>query len=773
MIRISTFVGILLAMGAAQVSVLQLEAQSLLGRVLDPARAPIMDAEVSLERGGAKTFAASTDSLGEFRATLEPGTYRLHLAASGFLALEQDVAIPESGTALREFVLAVEPVSFSISITESAGYQPTPVSSAFKTLTLLRDTPQSVTIVPRELMRDQMMLSIGDVVKYVPGIQQHQGENNRDQVIIRGNSTSADFYVNGMRDDTQYYRDLYNLERVEAVKGPNAMIFGRGGGGGLINRVTKEPQFVPMREISLQGGSFGNKRATADFNQPLSAKVGFRMNGMYEHSNSFRNNVGLERYGFTPTVNFLLTNSTKLTLGFEHLWDSRTGDRGISSFNGLPLNVPIRTFFGDPNVAYARARVNIGSVALEHQAGGLLIVNRTSLAHYDRGYINYVPGVVNPTQTALAISSYSNATQRSNFFNQTNLTYTSWTGRVRHNVLGGTEIGLQRTDNLRNTGYFNNTSLSVTTPLSIPTISTPVTFRQSATDANNHIQTRVGAAFLQDQVELSRYVQLVGGVRVDQFDLRFHNNRNNENLRRIDNLISPRAGIVIKPKAEVSLYSSYTVSYLPSSGDQFASLTNITQQVKPEKFTNYEAGVKWDVTNMLALTFAAYRLDRTNTRATDPNDPTRIIQTGSTRTNGIEFGLNGNLTRRWMLAGGYAYQDAYIARATTAAVAGAQVGQVPRQTFSLWNNYTLTKRISGGLGLINRSDMWAAVDNTVKLPGYTRVDAAIYYTLSERVRLQVNAENLANLTYYSNADSNTNISPGYPRSVRAAVNWRF
>ncbi len=661
-----------------------------------------------------------------------------------------------------------EPPRFSISVTESGGYQPPVTSSALKTDTPLRDTPQSVTVISRELMRDQLMLSIGDVVRYVPGIQQHQGENNRDQVIIRGNSTSADFYVNGMRDDVQYYRDLYNLERVEAVKGPNAMIFGRGGGGGLINRVTKQPQSIPLREISLQGGSFGNKRVAGDFNQPLSAKVGFRMNSMYENSNSFRNNVGLERYGFAPTMNLLAGKSTKLTVSYEHLHDARTADRGVPS-----LQVPIRTFFGNPNDSYTRARVNIGTVALEHQMGGVLLVNRTSLAHYDRGYQNYVPGVVNVTQALVPISSYNNATQRLNFFNQTNLTYTAWTGRIRHNLLGGTEIGTQRTDNLRNTGYFNNTATSINAPLANPSITTPITFRQSVTDADNHIQTRLGAAFVQDQVELNRFVQIVGGVRVDQFDLRYRNNRNNDNLRRIDNLISPRAGIVIKPKAEVSLYGSYTVSYLPSSGDQFASLTSVTQQVKPEKFTNYEAGVKWDMTNMFALTVAAYRLDRTNTRSTDPNDPTRIVQAGSTRTNGVEFGVNGNVTRRWMIAGGYAYQDAYISNATTAALTGAQVAQVPRHTFSLWNNYAVTKRLSAGLGLLNRADMWAAVDNTVKLPGYTRVDAALFYTFSERIRLQVNVENLANLTYYSNADSNTNISPGYPRSVRAAVNWRF
>ena len=164
--------------------------------------------------------------------------------------------------------------------------------------------------------------------------------------------------------------------------------------------------------------------------------------------------------------------------------------------------------------------------------------------------------------------------------------------------------------------------------------------------------------------------KLVGGLRFDYFDLKYHNNRNGADLRRIDDLLSPRAGIVFKPAAPVSIYGSYSVSYLPSSGDQFSSLTVITQQVKPEKFNNYEVGAKWDIARYLSLTTAAYRLDRVNTRSTDPNDPSRIVQTGSQRTNGFEFGLSGSISHRWKVAGGYAYQNAFVTAATIAALAG-------------------------------------------------------------------------------------------------------
>jgi catecholate siderophore receptor len=173
------------------------------------------------------------------------------------------------------------------------------------------------------------------------------------------------------------------------------------------------------------------------------------------------------------------------------------------------------------------------------------------------------------------------------------------------------------------------------------------------------------------------------------------------------------------------------------------------------------------------LTSALYRLNRTNTRSIDPNNPAAIIQTGSQRTNGFEIGVNGNVTRAWSVAGGYSYQDAFISRATAAAALGKQVGQVPHNTFSLWNKYQVIRRLDLGLGIISRSDMFVAVDNTVVVPGYTRADAAAFYSFSERWRLQANIENLFNRKYFTNADSNTNISPGSSRALRVGLTARF
>jgi catecholate siderophore receptor len=751
-----------------------IDRSSIHGKVMDPNRAAIAGARINAQ-GSHANFPAVSDANGDFSLALPPGEYTFTVIAEGFAASSRIVKIKPKTSESLEVVLQVAGATATVTImgADTLGYRVQELSSATKTSTPLRDVPQSITVVTNEQIRDQSMESIADVVNYVPGITSHQGENNRDQLVIRGNSTSADFFLNGVRDDVQYYRDLYNVDRMEALKGPNAMIFGRGGGGGVINRVTKEADLARLREITFQGGSFSNKRVTADFDQPLSHRTAVRVNALYENSDSFRKFVSLERYGINPTLTITPDANTRITLGYEYFHDRRTADRGIPSFQGRPADTPISTFFGDPAQSYVKARVDLASSIIEHQSGRLNIRNRTMFGSYDRGYQNFVPGTVSADKAKVSLSAYNNATKRRNIFSQTDLAYIVSTGRIKHTFLGGAELGRQLTDNFRNTGFFNDTATSISVPYDSPTINGPVTLRQSATDANNHLKTNLAAGYVQDQIEFSRHVQMLAGLRFDYFDLQFHNHRNGDNLRRIDRLVSPRVGFIVKPVMPLSIYVNYGVSYLPSSGDQFSSLTAITQQVKPEQFRNYELGAKWDVRRNLSLTTAVYRQDRTNTRATDPKDPTRVLQTGSQRTNGYEAGVNGSITRVWSIAGGYAWQDAFITSATTVARAGARVAQVPQHTFSVWNRYQIAPKFGVGLGIIHRSDMFAAIDDTVTLPGYTKVDAAVYFPLTEKLRLQAHFENLLNTKFYLNADGNNNISPGSPRGVRVGVISRF
>src|SRR5262249_2645793 len=268
----------------------------------------------------------TTDQTGSFTLHVGAGRYDVRILATGYPTLQRNVTAASVTDAPTEFVLQVPSVREDVTVTASAGYQVPVIRSATKTVTPMIDVPQAVTVVTSELIKDQMMMSVGDVLRYVPGVMVHQGENNRDQIIMRGNSSSADFFVDGVRDDVQYYRDLYNLARVEALKGPNAMIFGRGGAGGVVNRVSKMADFGASREFSVQGGMFGNRRVTAGIDQPLNSKVALRLDGMFENSDSFRDFVSLERGGVTPTATIRPSDNTTITLRYEYLRDDRTAD---------------------------------------------------------------------------------------------------------------------------------------------------------------------------------------------------------------------------------------------------------------------------------------------------------------------------------------------------------------------------------------------------------------------------------------------------------------
>jgi catecholate siderophore receptor len=648
------------------------------------------------------------------------------------------------------------------------------ISTATRTPTPLRDVPQAVTVVGHTLIADQAMLGMADVTRNVPGVTMGQGEGNRDQITMRGNNSTSTFFVDGMRDDVQYFRDLYNVERVEALKGPNALIFGRGTGGGVINRVSKEADWTPVRELTLQGGSYETRRGAVDVGQVVSDQVAFRFNGMYENSDRFRYDVNLERYGINPTVTVAAGENTRITANYEHFSDYRTADRGVPSFEGGPVETDVRTFFGDPAQSWSDASINVGSAALEHDLSPMVQVRtRLLFGDYNKMYQNVFPGAVDSTGTLVSMSAYNNRNDRDNLISQTDLTWRALTGGVGHTVLAGVELGRQVSHNLRNTGFFDNVATTVTAPLASPTISRAVTYRPGETDADNRVRVNSGGVYLQDQMTLTPYLQLIAGARLERFDLSFHNYRDGGDLERTDDLLSPRAGVVVKPVEPLSVYGSYSVSYLPSSGDQFSSLTATTETLEPEKFENYELGAKLDVVSGVALTGAVYQLDRSNTTAPDPLDPARTVQTGSQRTRGIEVGASGNVTRAWQVAAAYALQDAEITARTAQAEPGAKVPVVPEHTLTLWNRYQLHRQWGVGLGVIYQDDMFASIDNTVTLPSFTRFDAGVFFALNDHLRAQVNVENLFDEEYFITSHSNNNISPGSPRALRASMTAGF
>jgi catecholate siderophore receptor len=667
-----------------------------------------------------------------------------------------------SGGPGPDIVITGERVPYGVKVT----------TTATKTATDIRNIPQALTIVSSQQIADQQLRSIGDLLLFVPGASYNSGEGNRDTLVLRGNSSTADFFIDGVRDDVQYFRDFYNIDRVEVLKGPNAMIFGRGGGGGIVNRVLKRPSLNVARRATASGDGWGARRISADVDQPLSDAFAVRLNGVYENSDSFRRHVDLKRYGINPTAAVLVGPNTRVDFSYEYFHDRRTADRGVPANGNEPIRGFTRTFFGDPHKSFAKADVNLATIAVEHRlAEGMTLKNRTMFGDYDKFYQNIFPASFNPTTQRVTLSGYNNRNDRKNLFSQTDLVWENRLAGIDQTLLMGFELGRERSRNRRMTaGFVGSNSV----PVSEPTVDANVIFAPSATDSNNRVKATVAAFYVQDQLRPASWLEIVAGLRFDSFKIDVDDFRatGGGHFGRRDHLWSPRLGVILKPSDDLSVYASFSRSYLPQSGDQFSSLTDVTEGLKPERFDNYELGAKLQLPAGLLATAAVYQLDRTNTRATDPLTQLTVL-TGAQRSRGLELGLERSITSRWLVSAGYTLQEAKITRTTTAAPAGRKVPLVPRHSFSLWNRYDFTKTIGAGLGVIARSKSYASISNAVKLPGYARVDAALYYQLPGGIEAQINLENLLGAHYFPTANSDNNISPGAPRTVKASIGYRF
>lgn len=635
-------------------------------------------------------------------------------------------------------------------------------STATRTTTPIADIPQAITVIDESLIDDAAMRSLADVLRFTPGATMGQGEGHRDAPTLRGSSSTADFFVDGVRDDVQYFRDLYNAERIEILKGPNAMIFGRGGAGGVINRVTKRAEGERMRDITISGGTFGEGRATIDLGGATSERSALRVNAFYENSDSYRDYAGVERFGVNPTAAFSPSNRTDILVSFERFSDDRTVDRGVPSQNGLPYAGDRSAFFGDPRASYMTADVNLATLAVEHRiTSSLTLKNRTLFADYDKFYQNRFARTSVAANGSVGLQAYASGADRRNFFNQTDVVFDGVIAGMGHTLLVGMEFGNQTTDNTR-TATSNAGSVTIAAPT---LFGAPLAL---APQTDNRVEVGLAAFYAQDQIEVTEYLQLIGGVRFDSFDLKYVDQLSPTILRRKDEVASPRGGVVLKPIRDVSIYGGYSRSFLPQSGDQFASLTATLAALEPERFENLEVGVKWRLVDRIDLAVAAYQLDRDNTRAIDPNTSASVL-TGAQRSKGIELGLSGHITPRLYAIAAAAFQDSKITRDTTAAPAGRETALTPQTSFSIWARYDFSDRISVAAGLAHASDQFASISNAVVLPSYTRVDIAAFVKLSERFKAQVNVDNLLDDLYFPTAHNDNNITPGAPRTFRASI----
>ena len=641
-------------------------------------------------------------------------------------------------------------------------------SSVTRTPTPLEHIPQSVFVITRDAIDDQAMTGLGELVRYVPGVTMGQGEGHRDAPVMRGNLTTSDFFVDGIRDDLQYLRDLYNVERVDVLKGASALVFGRGTGGGALNRVSKAPGNGTIRALELGLGSHGHTRLAADLGGELSASVAGRINAVAEESSTYRDEVEISRRGVAPALGISFSGETRLDLFMEYFSDERTVDRGVPSLAGRPWPGSVKTFFGNPDLS--RSEIDVASLrsVLTHEITDSLKF-RTVLSYgdYSKFYDNvYAGGSVDPIGDTVRISSYNSSTDRENLLAQADLIWDTEIAGLNHLILVGLEAGRQESVNHRVNTASQTFSLADRGRRFTPDFSI-------APAQDNLNELDLFALLIQDQIEIADNVQAVVGLRWDSFDLTFDDRRPMAaDFARRDQFVSPKVGLVWEPALHVSFYASWSQAYLPQSGEQFNALSATSAALDPEEFRNSEIGLRWQPGDDLLISAALYQLDRDNTRAPGA-EAGSVVLTGSQRSRGLELAAQGQVREGWNVIGALAVQEAEITSATSAAPAGRKAPLVPEFSASLWNRARMTDRLDAAFGVIHQGEQFASISNEVVLPAYTRLDAALFWRLADNLDLQLNIENLAGEKYWFTAHNDNNITPGSPRALRLGLSARF
>lgn len=655
--------------------------------------------------------------------------------------------------------------------------------NSVKTPTPIIDVPQSLSIITDAQITEQGFVNFGDILRYTPGLSISQGEGHRDAINIRGNQSTADFFLNGIRDDVQYYRPLYNLEQVEILRGSNALLFGRGGGGGVVNRVTKTPVVgEAFHGFGAAIDTFGAGQLTADINLDTGDQSGVRLNGFVETMANHRDAFDGTRYGLNPTARIALGNETTLTAFYEYLDDDRVVDRGVPSIAvtgapGRPLEGYDNTFFGSADRNRTTLQAHTFRVRVDHEYTDQLRGNITAqYADYDKAYQNIYAAGFDATMipNRVTLDGYRDTTARTNLIVQGNLVGEFRTGSLEHTLLVGGEYGDQDTTNARVDNLFaasndDQISIDFSDPLVIPDFDfvTPVRDRSSS--------VQFTSLYIQDQIDLTSSLKVMIGARFDRFDVSVLDRQavsatDNGRRGRVDEEVSPRFGLIYKPADNISFYASYSETFLPSAGDQFLTLSTTSEDIQPQTFENREIGAKWDINANLSFTAALFRLERGQFTTIDPDDPSIVTTVAGSTTEGFELQLVGELADGWTVNAGYSYLDGVV---EGGGFDGNATRQTPEHMVSLWNRYQINGELAIAVGATYQDAYFVREDNGVELPGYTRFDAAVFYDLSQETRIQLNVENLFDTDYFPDAHSNSNISTGEPLNARLSISHEF
>ena len=658
--------------------------------------------------------------------------------------------------------------------------------NALRSPTPIIDVPQSLSIITADQIQLQGFTSIGDIINYTPGVNTSQGEGHRDSIVFRGVRSTADFYIDGARDDVQYYRPLYNLEQVEILRGPNALLFGRGGTGGILNRVTKKGVIGENFNIfQAASDTFGEFSVQADSNLSFGNQAAFRINTFYESLDNQRDFYDGERLGMNPTVKFRLADATTLDLSYEYVDHQRFIDRGIpTGTDGRPVEAFEDIVFGDPDTNKNELEAHLFRAAVQHEFSNSLKGN-VSLYHgdFDKVYQNFYASGYNQAVSAdvVTLDGYVDSTRRENTILSGNFVWEFSLGMIDHTVVTGGEVIDTASDQDRFNALWNTTSddkevFAINRPLELrggigTNANGVTTINDFTSDLNDYTQVDIAVRsfYIQDEISLSEKLDVVLGARFDSFDINVLNVPAGETRSRRDEAITPRFGLVYKPLENISLYASYSESFLPRSGEQYTDINGSNNQLDPDTFTNREAGLKWDFSRGLSLTAAYFEIDKSSPQVADNNPET--LDVIDSEISGFEVQLQGQLTDRWYVTTGYSYLDGE--QVNRSGPTGLRPTELPENMFSLWNTWQVTDALGLSLGVTHQDDSFIDNGNTAIMPAYTRVDAAAFYDMSDRLRIQLNIENLTDELYFPNAHSTHQVTVGAPVNARLSLSGRF
>jgi catecholate siderophore receptor len=654
----------------------------------------------------------------------------------------------------------------------------------------LRDIPQTVNVVPQALIETQGAINVSDALRNVAGITLASGEGGfrGDNISIRGFAARTDRYVDGVRDNGQYARDTFNVERIEVLQGASSMLFGRGGTGGVVNTITKRPTGDPAASVSATAGSWDFRRVTADLDQPLGEAAGVRVAALWHDAQSFRDEVSTERKAVAPSL--LLQPGEATRIDASLLWQEQRGigDYGTPWNNATnrPADVPISNFYGPGDSAVEDFDVYSGRMTVNHAfSDRFTLRNTTGYDHVERltGYAR--PGGVTSETPDTLVSLAGNqlrGNSQINLHHQTDLLFEFDTGAVRHHIASGLEFGWEDFA-YRAIACNSDAAVSPLRCLAPVPLFAPQSVVQPALIASlsgqrlstyNKTDTESRALYLQDRVVLDDQWSLVAGVRHDRFEAEQRNLLTDERFARTDSFTSYRVGAVFQPSDAQSWYASWSTSFNPSA--ETFGLSAASAEVGPEENRNIEFGLKltpWG--GRFGLNLALFDLTKTNARTVDPNNTSVTVLDGEQRTRGFQADLQGNLTERWLVSAGIALMDPEVTRSNTVSggipIEGKTPQNAPETQANLWTVYDLGNGFEIGGGAFHTGKRYADAPNLKRIDAYTRWDAYAAWR-HEALRIALNAYNLGDEQYVDYAHP-AFVTWGEPRHVRLSVSYSF